>query len=378
MNSKSELVKNPLLIRFDMRLENQEIMEYIRPHGPLFHRWLPDGKNDAIQVNLGNKGSKLLIYFERLGVIQNQMIKYELKKLENGEATIARQACLDAGPLFGELEYYEYSNEEIEAVIKDAEGNEHYVSLAKQVTRLVVPYFQSLLNSLKYIYGQYWIPELKMFDSRQFSIGNYCAGYLGMRWKYDKSKDWIDFKPDVNAIRFDAGIRTETQFEQYLEKKDWESIANSFSSEFDPSLPGIFLLKAHKAFEANNISQGLIEGATALELAIDEYINRQVAGNKLLSDALNSFRELGLTAKAGAVLSIHEGITNQIAESAIKAVQERNRVVHDGHQPNEIQFEIKDALLKCTAVLLKTEGLKFPEVNIGNRLYGVNPGNTAP
>jgi hypothetical protein len=68
-----------LLIQVGINLEDYRIPEYIRPNGPYFHRWLPNGEEDAIQLETGDSNSNLRVWFKRRGVIKNGFVEYDSK-----------------------------------------------------------------------------------------------------------------------------------------------------------------------------------------------------------------------------------------------------------------------------------------------------------
>jgi hypothetical protein len=111
----------PLLIRFQIDLEKEGAHEWFCPHGPLFHRWLPDGQRDAIQLNTGHPSATIRVWFERFGVTINRASETEevvfvRDKREVDPASMDRQGVLSAGPLFGELRLEKYGDDEMKAI----------------------------------------------------------------------------------------------------------------------------------------------------------------------------------------------------------------------------------------------------------------------
>ncbi|MDX8385516.1 MAG: hypothetical protein R8M11_03250 [Gallionella sp.] len=190
----------PLLIKFELRLVDLSIDNAAISNGPLFHCWLPNGVEDAIEIKIGNKDSILKIFFERCGIIEGKFIEFKLSKLKDGHEVISKQARLDGGPLFAELIFHDYTNSELQAVESNKQGEADYIALAKKVIELSEPHFEHIIDILRISYGQYWIEEFQKFDSRKQSIGNYCSTNLGMRWSIDNGTTWTAFLPDENRI----------------------------------------------------------------------------------------------------------------------------------------------------------------------------------
>ena len=66
-----------LRLRFAAFLEDYAIPELVRPHGPLFHRWLPEGQKDAICVHLPDGKNTLRLWFEAKGFVRNSFFELQ-------------------------------------------------------------------------------------------------------------------------------------------------------------------------------------------------------------------------------------------------------------------------------------------------------------
>ena len=88
-----------LIFKLIVPLERHDIEDFDRPHGPIFHRWLPDGEKDSILIQTKSRNVKVLVWFERCGFVQDGWIKFDYKKRETNSTILKRQAKLDAGPL---------------------------------------------------------------------------------------------------------------------------------------------------------------------------------------------------------------------------------------------------------------------------------------
>ena len=153
-----------LLLKFGIHLEKYELPTVAQHHGPLFHRWFPDGEKDAIILNTGDPNTKLKLWFERWGYIDNGWIKFSYKRREVDPKIIPTQAILDAGPLLGLLEIRGVAEEELTPLRENKVGDARYISLAKKVVKLLHPTVARFLNILRTNYGQYWIQDLDYRD----------------------------------------------------------------------------------------------------------------------------------------------------------------------------------------------------------------------
>ena len=91
-------------LSFLIHLDNYEIDTSIRPHGLLFHRWLPDGREDAISIPVRDERNSLQIWFDRKGYIDKNFIKFDAHRSEVNDTTMARQGKLESnkwGQVYG-------------------------------------------------------------------------------------------------------------------------------------------------------------------------------------------------------------------------------------------------------------------------------------
>ncbi len=118
-----------LLLKFGINLEEYSLSIIAQHHGPLFHRWLPDGEKDAIVLDTGDSNIELRVWFERRGFVDNGFIKFDYKRREVNPEIIPKQAILDAGPLWGLLKIQGLSEEELVPLWENAIEDARYVAL---------------------------------------------------------------------------------------------------------------------------------------------------------------------------------------------------------------------------------------------------------
>ena len=86
-----------MLLKFRINLELYELQTLNRNHGPLFHRWLPDGQQDSIVLDTGHPNSDLEVWFERRGFVDDGWIRFDYKRREVDPEIMSKQGVLDAG-----------------------------------------------------------------------------------------------------------------------------------------------------------------------------------------------------------------------------------------------------------------------------------------
>jgi hypothetical protein len=131
-------VKIMLYISFTVPMVNYGINSLHPPQGPLFHRWLPNGREDAIDVPVKDARNRLQFWFERRGYSDNtNFIIYDKKREEIDEKIMRLQAKLDAGQLWGEAKYAHASKAELTAVRENRISSEEYIALGERLVKFL-------------------------------------------------------------------------------------------------------------------------------------------------------------------------------------------------------------------------------------------------
>mgnify|MGYP000023412757 CR=1 FL=1 len=357
-----------LLLKFVVWLENYNLPDVVCPHGLLFHRWLPDGKKDAIILDTGDSNAKLKVWFERYGYVDNGYIKFDYERREVDPNIIPKQAILDGGPLFGELEIQGLSEEELEALRENKIGSEAYVRLGKRIVkRVIYPTIRRFIDILRTNYGQYWVKNIEPWDSRKGSLGYYCNSILQLKWSLDGGRTWRPFIP--NEIKIGPITLTILEdFTSYLTEKDWKELEKVFNGGYEPSLACLLISRAHALLNQGNLKYAFIEGVSALEIALSEFIKRNAPQlpDPLVNYLKLHFRKMPIKARLMIVATASGKIPTEDLEKAIKAIDIRHDIVHEGRDPPADSKEMVRALLNAAAALVTGPKFRFLNANPGN------------
>lgn len=355
-----------LLLKFYIYLRRQDVMRNFE--GPLFHRWLPDGEKDAIFLNTGVSKTELKVWFERRGFVNDGIIEFDVTRKEVDSAIIPTQAALVVGSLFGSLELQELTKEEITSLLENKIGEPDYKALGERVVNMLIyPSVSRFINTLRTKYGQYWIHELREWNSRHETLGAYCI-FIRLKWSLDQGATWFDFIPDDPIRRTIVTFGTEESFRQYLTEEDWKGLAQLSREKYEPSLASSILTRAHQFFDEEDFKYALIEGVTALELSLKYYIRFNLKTSTPLPILENMRLEDQLKAVAPS-LSIPN--RSQKMKLTLQAIKIRNKSVHEILLPSERVKPKIAALLDIAAAL--NFGLKFklPSARLGNKIMPV-------
>ncbi len=83
-------MSNTLFIKFRIILGEDDFPR--QDHGPIFHRWLPNDKQDLIQLPLSEPKATLEVWFERCGFTQGGFTRFDYKRRDVNPRILPRPA----------------------------------------------------------------------------------------------------------------------------------------------------------------------------------------------------------------------------------------------------------------------------------------------
>jgi len=356
-----------LLLRFKVNLQDYSISPLNRWNGPLFHRWLPNGEADAITVVRKDQNCEFKLWFERFGFVDDGEIIFDSKRHEVDPNLMRKQAKLEAGPLSGQLLIWDLTEEEITPLKNTMTNDDGYIRLGKKVQGLLCPVLSKFINILRTNYGQYWIKPLEDWDSRECTIGSYCHLRLNLQWSLDEGQSWEKFMPGKAKGFIYSTMSLDRDFKEYLSEQDWQDLSQALEQDYEPSLAASILSLAHQLCDEDDLKHAFIEGVSALEIALQEFVDCRLGSSETLRKSASKFMELPLPAQITIVATTLKLPVGDV-ENAIKAVKRRNDVVHEGHNPPQDAKKELMGLMKIVGSLLAGPKFKFPEGNLGNAI----------
>jgi hypothetical protein len=362
-----------ILIKFVIRFERYDLDQVNHLHGPIFHRWLPDGENDAISVKTKSEDAKVSIWFERCGFVENGWIQFDHNKREVDSDILKRQAKLDAGPLRVKIELKEIKKEEAQALAEKQKGNINYISIGKRLTQIVNECVIPVIDILRLYYGQYWLQELHKWNSEKESLGNYFR-HLYAKYSLDAGISWEDFIPDEPFVSIPFPVIIESDFSPYLSKEDWTALNVYSKKDFYSPLAVKLLSKAHELRDREDYKLAFIEGNTALEVAISDFFKNRLSLPDNLKLEMQSFWQLPIRAQLTVIASLIKDLSHEDISNAINSIQIRNKIVHEGWSPRKCKetTQALNSLFKVIARLASNKPMKFPSSSRTNTLFPVD------
>jgi hypothetical protein len=348
-----------LRLRFVLRLEREKDFRYLTD-GVAFHRWLPNGPEDAIELQTGHSGSTLRVWFKRMGFVEPEgelpQVRYALNREELTDAAIVVQGRLSSGPLFGEVLTDAWTRSEWEAVRNRNSGSAEYIALARRVLDILIPPLQRVVETLRIDYGQYWLPDVQPWDSRVQSIGAYCRA-MELQWTNDDGATWHHFTPNPSEFQGTLTALSREAFLEYLSRDDWLALPQVATSFPTGSVALALIVRARVLDETQgDLRLAVVETATAAEVAVGEFLKKSPSERAYVRELISNFDSLEKQAQFSVIASAVVGVERSVLVAAVPAWEFRHKVVHEGWGPGEPDMTpVRDAianLQRATAAVL--------------------------
>ena len=169
-----------------------------------------------------------------------------------------------------------------------------------------------------------------------------------------------------------------SRFLQYITEEDWRALGDTLRQGYEPSPAAITLARAHQYSDQGDLRHALIEGVSALELALYEFERSRSQSSNVILDSAAAFFQMPLQTQITMVaLSVGKASTQDI-EHTIKAIKMRNDVIHEGWGPTENAKDELAGLLRTVSVLLPGPRFRFPHLHSGNTLAPEEKWRTIP
>jgi hypothetical protein len=359
---------------FHVWLESQVVPGF-KVTGPLFHRFVPDGKNDAVPLTPEADPYEIRVWFGRTAKQEQGFLKWDRNGSQFDESIMRRQAKLEGGPLRGEMLMPDVSADELASLLRnpkalnepfgqDAGDDPNYVALAKRVIAVLRPRLSNFLNTLRNQYGQYWLEELRPWDSRRSTLGTYCSSVLGLLWWNEKTQDWRRFLPTNSGAMITPERPPGRGYAEYLTEEDWRRFQRTRCLA-DVSTEVQLLGNATRALDFGEYRQAFIEVMSALELVV---ARRLTSTSDLTKRAIQSFLDRETQSAQVAVVLLATGAHSVEIEQALHALKVRNRVAHEGYQPTPAEAAELRTVVKTIQRLAGLEEIKSPVLTATNSL----------
>lgn len=364
-----------LKLRFRIDLSKPSIGAIGEP-GPLFHQWLPDGKNDAVALAAPDEQEQITVWFERRTLVDRGFLRWDYGGKDFDHNIMSRQGKLEGGHLFGEMNAT-VSNAELAAIenkpikLDETFGtydpkSTDYLEAGKRVASKIQSRVERFVLRLRTQYGQYWLKDVPPWDSRRMSLGTYCSSVLSLQWQSETSVGWFRFLPTPGSQTITAQKIPGRGYAEYLTEADWRKFqAQEWKDDIDVGIQ--MLGTATEALDTGNWSYAFVTVASALEIALSARMKKGES-HPQIKKALNRFDDQETLPGRSAVVLLACGAELDAVSAVLAAIEIRNRVVHEGARPTEQQASALRPVMQTIGKLMQIDALKTPILTNGNQL----------
>lgn len=350
------------------------------PVGPTFHRWLPDGEHDAIVMDTSGAGAEpVRVWFERRAINSGRRLEFNWEGKDFDPSIMVRQTPLDAGYLCADA-VFAVADDRVTGALERLDGGAPTQSdsdadslerFGRSVHRRMIPALQAFIHRLRIQFGQHWLRELNSWDSRRESLGNYF-GSLNASWYQDGDHTKRRFCPTVGEVRAALQFNLSGQFD-VLTQDDWEYLKVTASGKPEMTLGHEILVEAHRLWDRGEMHWALVEATTAVELLVNDcyrkaYDKKTNAGERARS--LAGQARIKIADRIVALCARDPGVERDLVDGALRAIDVRNKIVHEGWRAPTEQEVATDArgLIALGQALVGLERFRLPRANVGGCL----------
>ncbi|MCH7647098.1 MAG: hypothetical protein IIA83_00615 [Thaumarchaeota archaeon] len=352
-----------LLLRFSLSLKDHDIT--FGTDGLIFHRWLPNGQDNAIDLPTKFPNTELKIWFNRCGYTEKNKIVFDRSRQEVDPEIMNINGILSSGPLHGLLQIKDIQQKDESALRKNEQNDPDYIDLGKRIIKILNEPLFEFLNLLRLNYGQFWIKQIQKWNSKTMTVGNYLSQFF-MDFSLDDGNNWTRFDPENVSIEITSILGGD--FEKYFTENDWNQLSNDVKKHNEFSLATIILMEANKFLDQDNLKLAFVDGVSALDIAFTEFFRKKYSSDDEISKQVNTFLELSLLTKVIGITSLLDNMAQAEIERILSAIRVRNKVAHESHDPVDDEIPSLRTLLRFTAKLLDNPDFRFLTPNIGNAI----------
>jgi hypothetical protein len=308
------------------------------PDSPVFHRWLPNGSEDAIvlQPRVGEPEdanvSDLKVWFERRGHNTTSIVRQDPDGPELPFDAIRRQSHVAGGPLISEARVVDVSDAVIATIDNTKQRAPEYDHLGQSIYRAIYAPLRSFTELLRTVYGQFWLqfPD-RTHDSTE-------VGYFFRRasatWSVEGTNSWSRFLPGASfAIRI--RMNSPSQLRRLLTEEDWRALqSNNTTSHFTAPEEANAIARAAFFLEAGDFRPAAIEAVTALEIGVESSIDSLRKTNPVFEKAYGALKQRPPIEGRLAIVAPYSRASTADVSQAFGAIHLRNRIVHEGWSPS--------------------------------------------
>jgi hypothetical protein len=317
--------------------------------GAAFHRWLPTGELDAIQLHLPKPTDSLKVWFERTGQIP--WFHDDVLNIASADDPLLDQIGLVySGPLHVHCRF-------LTSKTKDSD-------IADHVSKEIFPPVAEVIKRLRLQFGQWWLSsELpSMASSNQAALFQTIGATVSVDGAPSRP-----LVPGTPVTVISATVSPDSAFRSYISKADWDALLSDSPLrpiDQDEAMLLDACLRASKALAAADHRAALIYATTAAEFSLELAEDRAPPEAKEAIGRISGENHR-LAQRIAAAAGILGGFEPAAIQLAFRGVELRNNLIHknaDLVHPTAELSKIIRALIDIAARL--GTGSSFRTLNI--------------
>jgi hypothetical protein len=301
--------------------------------GARYYGWYPNCEENAILIPLNVENVELKVwhkedfYYRPIGESEEEATKLAGIRKRDKERS---NGYLYPGPLIGKLSFSQVPESLTSAIEEEQFNDDKLVSFCKKIAHFVYEGAGRYINVLRYQYGQHWLIPVEKYQEGD-GLSNYFYDY-DIRWHNPKDNLYYIISPKlgervINIIFLGDCNNPE---KQAVEKNDLQNLISACQQHYKPSIAAQLLLNAHELADKGEWRLALVETATALEAAVNQFLTGAIEPEFRKEVSLSS-RKSGIDRNTITIIAATlAGATKESIESARELIKIRNAYIHDG------------------------------------------------
>jgi len=302
-----------------------------------FWRWLPDGIENALEVNIQDVNFKICVHLEYKETSFHDICP---ENVAHGNHWIRAFFVYITVPVENDSNPVLYHMEPPDEVVS---------KVASAIQQFETSFYGIVRNEI----GQYWLQnshEIELLSDREILINLQIM---------NPEEKWVQFC--ASTISLETPIPSS---DELINRERWFQIKELLDNNYKPDLSIVFFRNAQLYLRKNDFRLAIVEACIALERAISKFIPsfitteiREEYRSALQGDSLSKKVEILLPLLVDG-LSVYD----KTIETCKDAVNLRNQVIHRS-RVKLTEKEIRDSLKAIKSILDKLNPSKFEVVD---------------
>ena len=299
----------------------------------LFCGFLPESKADYIETDSADGKYQLLLF---LSDRNKQLSDLDKGNLPTDPEQLRKQMTLHCNSLSLKIQFFDIDPEICNA-LEEGKSTEKILALKKEIYDIVLVIHNRIIDYFRNVKKQYWLEPLDLDHRNYQSFLDQCD----VVW-LNSNSEWRSFPRDnKQEVYFNLYMPDE---EQGVNEKDWRQLSSFITQTKPAKMRDVLLANSYKHLAQNNGRLAVIEAVIAFESALKQLLPKVIVcipgapeiTEKEIDKVLEKAGLRAITEVVLKIIMVPVGLNNDDIETAIKAVEARNPIIHNAQRTIEI------------------------------------------